>query len=137
MTRADRLAEVADQAGYLTALLNPLLTAAPGAEVIVMGFSQGTAAASRWLSHLAGTTGWRPHRLILWAGDFPADTLPAMALLPGLPVDIVCGEEDEYLSYEQFRQQAATLESHSAVVRSFRFAGGHTLYGPLLQLFSC
>jgi len=133
MTRADRLAEMSDQAAYLSALLQLLLAAAPQADVIVLGFSQGTATASRWLSHLASSTGWRPHRLVLWAGDFPADTLPALALLPGLPVDVVCGLEDEYVSYEQFRQQAATLKNHGAVVSSFSFAGGHKLYGPLLH----
>jgi predicted esterase len=133
MTRADRLVEIDDQAGYLTALLKSLLATAPGADVIVLGFSQGTATASRWLNHLADTEGWRPHRLVVWAGDFPADTLPATALLPGLPVDVVCGDEDEYISYEQFRQQAATLEYYGAVVSAFRFTGGHTLNTALLH----
>ena len=132
MTRADRLAEISDQAGYLSALLQPLLAAAPLADVIVLGFSQGTATAGRWLNSLAGSTSWRPSRLILWAGDFPADTLPAADLLPRLPVDVVCGLEDEYISPEQFQQQATTLENHGAVVRAFSFAGGHKLHGPLL-----
>lgn len=132
MTRADRLAEISDQATYLSALLEPMLAAAPQADVIVLGFSQGAATAGRWLSSLAGSTGWRPSRLVLWAGDFPADTLPAADLLSGLPVDIVCGLEDEYISPEQFRQQATTLATHGAVVRTFSFAGGHKLHGPLL-----
>lgn len=133
MTRADRLTEIDDQITYLTALLTPLLAAAPSADVIVLGFSQGTATASRWLSHLAGTTGWRPSRLVLWAGNFPDDTLPAVALLPGLPIDIVCGDEDEYINYDQFRQQAEVLESYGAAISTFRFTGGHVLNGPLLH----
>lgn len=133
MTRADRLAEIDDQTTYLTALLKPLLAAAPVADVIVLGFSQGTATASRWLNHLAATEGWRPRRLVLWAGDFPADTLPAPALLPGLPVDVVCGDEDAYISDAQFRQQAAGLAQHGAVVNAFRFTGGHTLHTALLH----
>jgi predicted esterase len=133
MTRADRLAEITDQAGYLTALLRPLVAAAPLADVVVLGFSQGAATASRWLTHLAATDGWRPRHLVLWAGDFPADTLPAPALLPGLPVAIVCGDEDEYISYEQFRQQEASLAHHGALVSAFRFTGGHTLNSSLLH----
>jgi predicted esterase len=133
MTSADRLAEINDHVAYLSALLQPLLAAAPQADVIVLGFSQGTATAGRWLSHLAHSTGWRPRRLVLWAGAFPADTLPAPALLPGLPVDIVCGLKDEYISYEQFCQQAATLKQHGAVVSTFSFAGGHKLHAPLLH----
>ena len=132
MTCAHRLAEISDQAAYLSALLESLLATAPQADVIVLGFSQGTATAGRWLSSLAASTGWRPRRLVLWAGDFPADTLPAADLLPGLPVDIVCGLEDEYISPKQFRQQATTLETHGAVVRELSFAGGHKLYPPLL-----
>ncbi|MDJ0365961.1 phospholipase [Hymenobacter sp. H14-R3] len=133
MTRADRLAELHDQCAYLTAILNPLLAAAPDAEVTVLGFSQGTATASRWLVHVASTQGWCPRRLVLWAGDFPADTLPAANLLPGLPVDVVCGDADEYLSPEQIQQQADTLQAHGAIVRTFGFAGGHALHGPLLH----
>ena len=133
MTKADRLTEIEDQAGYLTTLLHSLQAAAPSADVLVLGFSQGTATASRWLTHLSTTTGWRPRRLVLWAGDFPTDALPASALLPGLPVDVVCGDQDEYISYEQFGQQADTLQSHGAIVSTFRFAGGHTLYAPLLH----
>jgi len=133
MTRADRLTEIADQTTYLTALLKPLLAAAPAAAVIVLGFSQGAATASRWLHHLATTQGWRPRRLVLWAGDFPADTLPALALLPGLPVDVVCGDEDAYINDERFRQQVASLKHHGAVVSAFRFTGGHTLNTTLLH----
>ena len=133
MTRADRLAEIDDQAHYLTALLKPLLAAAPAADVIVVGFSQGAATAGRWLHYLATTEGWRPHHLVVWAGDFPADTLPALALLPGLPVAIVRGDEDAYISYEQFRQQAADLAHYGAVVSTFRFTGGHTLNTALLH----
>jgi predicted esterase len=133
MTSANRLTEIDDQYTYLTAVLRPMLAMAPAADVIVVGFSQGTATASRWLARLANTDGWRPRRLILWAGDFPADTLPAPILLTGLPVDIVCGDQDEYISPEQFQQQADTLKRFGAVVNAFRFSGGHALNTNLLH----
>ncbi|RZL02505.1 MAG: phospholipase [Hymenobacter sp.] len=133
MTSADRLAEIEDQYTYLTALLRPMLAVAPTANVVVLGFSQGTATASRWLARVASTDGWRPHRLVLWAGDFPADTLPSPTLLGGLPVAIVCGDQDEYISYERFSQQADTLKSSGAVVSAFRFSGGHTMNSSLLR----
>lgn len=133
MTSADRLTEIDDQHTYLTALLRPMLVIAPTADVIVLGFSQGTATASRWLAHMARTEGWCPRRLLLWAGDFPADTLPAPNLLPGLPIDMVCGDQDEYITYEQFRQQADTLEKAGALVSTFQFSGGHTLNTNLLR----
>ena len=133
MTRADRLTEIADQQAYLTTLLAALRAAAPTAAVTVLGFSQGTATASRWLSQLATTTDWRPSRLVLWAGDFPADALPAAVLLPGLPVAMVYGTRDAYISQAQFQQQAAALEQHGAVVGRHSFAGGHTLDASVLH----
>lgn len=133
MTSADRLAEIADQQAYLTALLRPLLAAAPEAAVTVLSFSQGTATASRWLAHLAATENWRPHRLVLWGGDFPADTLPAPALLAGLPVALVCGDRDEFVSPAALQEQAELLQAASALVTTHGFEGGHTIYQPLLR----
>jgi predicted esterase len=135
MTRADRLAEIADQAAYLTAVLNPLLAAAPGAFVVVLGFSQGTATASRWLSYLADTTGWRPNRLVLWAGDFPADIAPrsAQQLVQGLPIDLVSGDQDAYVGPDKLHAQADALRKHGAHVTTHSFSGGHTLEAALLR----
>jgi len=131
MTRADRLTEIADQETYLSALLRPQLEAAPAAQVTVLGFSQGTATAGRWLASLAPT--WRPHRLVLWGGDFPADTLPAPALLTGLPVALVCGDHDEFISSEAFQQQAEQLQKTGALVTTHSFEGGHIMHQPLLH----
>lgn len=131
MTSADRLAEIADQHAYLNALLGQLRAAAPQAEATVLGFSQGTATAARWLTQLAPA--WRPQRLVLWAGDFPADTLPAPALLPGLPITLVTGEQDSYVGPQKMQQQAAVLRTHGAQVSTALFEGSHTLHPPLLQ----
>jgi predicted esterase len=134
MTTADRLAEIADQVAYLNALLAHLLAACPpGVRVTVLGFSQGTATVSRWLA--ARTDGWRPHQLILWAGDFPADiaTEAAQRLLRSLPVILASGEQDEHVTPEKLVAQAEMLRRHGARVTTHSFEGKHTLYPPLLQ----
>jgi predicted esterase len=134
MTTADRLAEIADQAAYLDALLAHLLaTCPPDVRVTVLGFSQGTATVSRWLA--ARADGWRPHQLILWAGDFPADIEVEVAqrLLRGLPVVLVSGEQDGYVGPEKLATQAETLRLHGAQVTMETFEGNHTMYPPLLQ----
>lgn len=134
MTRADRLAEIDDQAAYLTQLLDLLTLACPiGARVTVLGFSQGTATACRWLARHAGR--WRPHRLVLWAGDFPADidATPAWQLLHDLPVTLVCGDQDAYVSADQLHSQADALRQHGAHVITIAFAGGHTLHPEVIQ----
>jgi predicted esterase len=131
MTTADRQAEIADQSAYLNALLAQLLAACPpDVRVTVLGFSQGTATVSRWL--VGRSDGWRPHQLILWAGDFPADieANAARRLLQGLPVVLVSGEQDGYVGPGKLRAQA---ETHGAQVTTESFEGNHTLYPPLLR----
>jgi predicted esterase len=134
MTTADRQAEIADQSAYLNALLAQLLAACPpDVRVTVLGFSQGTATVSRWL--VGRSDGWRPHQLILWAGDFPADieANAARRLLQGLPVVLVSGEQDGYVGPGKLRAQAETLRLHGAQVTTESFEGNHTLYPPLLR----
>jgi predicted esterase len=134
MTTADRLAEIADQAAYLDALLAHLLAACPpNVRVTVLGFSQGTATVSRWLA--GRSDGWRPHQLILWAGDFPADieAKAAQRLLQGLPVVLVSGEQDDYVGPEKLAAQAEILRQHGAQVTTESFEGRHTLHPPLLR----
>ena len=134
MTRADRLTEIEDQVTYLTTLLARLQADCPAdARVTVLGFSQGTATVSRWLAR--GVAHWRPHQLVLWAGDFPADIEPAAArqLLHGLPVTLISGDQDEYVNLEKLHQQAEVLRQHGAYVTTLSFAGGHTLHGKLLR----
>ncbi|RZK17642.1 MAG: hypothetical protein EOO56_17550 [Hymenobacter sp.] len=105
----------------------------PEVHVTVLGFSQGTAAVSRWLARYAGC--WRPQQLVLWAGDFPADIDAAAArqLLHQLPVALVSGDQDEYVSPERLHQQAKTLRQHGATVATQGFIGGHTLNLAVLQ----
>ena len=134
MTRADRLAEIEDQGNYLTQLLDQLLPGCPAAtSVTVLGFSQGTAAASRWLARATGR--WRPHQLVLWAGDFPPDidTTAAEQLLSGLPVALVSGDTDEYISPTMLHAQTVVLRQQGAQVSTHSFAGGHTLNAELLR----
>lgn len=134
MTSADRLTEIADQAAYLDALLAHLVAVCPpDVRMTVLGFSQGTATVSRWLA--GRSDGWRPHRLILWAGDFPADieVTAAQRLLQELPVVLVSGELDGYVGPEKLQKQAETLAAYGAQVTTRSFEGNHTLHPPLLR----
>lgn len=134
MTTADRLTEIADQAAYLDALLANLLAACPPeVRVTVLGFSQGTATVSRWLA--SRTDGWQPHRLILWAGDFPADieASAAQRILHELPVVLVSGEQDGYMGKEKMQMQAEALRPHGPQLSTEFFEGNHTLHPATLR----
>jgi predicted esterase len=134
MTRADRLTEIEDQHNYLSKLLAQLLPQCPvDVRVTVLGFSQGTATVSRWLVRHAAI--WRPHQLVLWAGDFPADIdeVAAGQLLAQLPIALVSGDQDEYVSVAKLQEQADVLRQQGARVTTLQFEGGHALNRDLLK----
>lgn len=132
MTREGRLTEIHDYVAYLNQLAATLLPqAAPAATITVLGFSQGAATVSRWL----GQAIFRPARLILWAGAFPPDMEFAVVspLLQQVPVTLVCGTEDEYVSAAALIQQAELLRGLGAEPTVIHFPGKHTLDVAVLQ----
>ena len=126
MTRDDRLHEIDDHIGFLDQLSDKVLAQCPAdVQVTVLGFSQGTATVSRWLAQAR----FRPAHLILWAGTFPNDLDPAVArrLLTNLPITVVIGTDDEYISPSQIAHQQQQLQQLGATATLISFTGKHTL----------
>ncbi|SDX46582.1 alpha/beta hydrolase [Hymenobacter psychrophilus] len=126
MTKENRLAEIDDYVAYLNQVAaNVLPQAAPQVAVTVLGFSQGAATVSRWLTR----ANFRPARLILWAGAFPPDMDFSVAtlLLRQLTVTLVCGTEDEFIKDEDLLKQQTFLRRLGVEADLVRFAGTHTL----------
>ncbi len=135
MTRDDRLHEIEDQTGFLNQLAERILSQCPtDVRVTVLGFSQGTATAGRWLAQAV----FRPARLVLWAGEFPPDIDPdaAARLLRGLLLTLVVGDHDEYLTSELVAQQQARLRQLGATPTLLTFAGKHELNQEILAQLS-
>jgi predicted esterase len=131
MTKEDRLSEIDDQAAYLNLLLQELLSQVPAdVEVHVLGFSQGGATVCRWLS----TRQVPCHRLVLWAASFPEDIdfEAGQAAFRNLPVDIVYGTQDEFISPEAIRRKQQLMTQLGITPRIHTFEGGHTIHQPLL-----
>ena len=132
MTRDDRLAEIDDHLNFLNQLAALVLAnCPPDVEITVLGFSQGTATVSRWLAQAA----FRPTRLILWAGGFPED-IPvetAQILLARLPLSVVIGSADAYISLAQATQQQQQLQQLGAVTKLVTFTGKHELNRAVLE----
>ena len=126
MTRDDRLHEIDDHIGFLDQLADSVLVQCPAdVNVTVLGFSQGTATVSRWLAQ----TRFRPAQLILWAGGFPddLDSTDARKLLENLPLTIVLGTDDEYISASQMAHQQQQLQQLGATPTLITFPGKHEL----------
>ena len=141
MTREARESEIADHVGYLDAFLAELATELPaGPRVHVLGFSQGTATACRWV---ALGTAFAPTRdglaeraapgglagLTLWAGGVPPDLdLAGLRARAGAAVTtLVVGSQDRWIDEARLAGERARLEAAGLAVAVLRFDGGHRL----------
>ena len=132
MTREDRLAEIADYVAYLDALHGAVFSKIDrkAATLTVLGFSQGTATVSRWVTQ--GKV--RPDRLVLWGGLLPPDLDldAARATLRRLELVLVAGRRDRFVDEEKLSAQVAALEHSGITVRTVRHSGGHRLNADVL-----
>lgn len=132
MTRDDRLHEIEDHIGFLNQLADQVLAAcAPAADVTVLGFSQGTATISRWLTQAR----FQPARVVLWAGSFPEDIASEVAkrLLQNKTLHLVVGTNDEYVTAEKAALLHEQLLALGCMPHLHTFAGGHALNRAVLQ----
>lgn len=126
MTREDREAEIADQAGYLEALAGHLLRSCPPeTRLNVLGFSQGVATACRWTV----ATSFPIHRMVLWGGTMALE-LQAGQLAKGwkdTQVVLVHGEQDAMVGRDDLERSEARLREAQVTFRTRHFPGGHAL----------
>jgi predicted esterase len=135
MTKEDRLSEIEDQAAYLNLLLQELLQQVPSdVRVHVLGFSQGGATVCRWLA-----TGQVPcQHLVLWAASFPEDIdfESGKMAFEGIPVDVVYGTQDEFITSEKLQHQQEIMSRIGLSPQVHTFEGGHTIEPQLLLRIS-
>lgn len=127
MTREDRESEIADYVEYLDTLFDEVASEGVklGARVNVIGFSQGTATASRWATHGRATL----HRLILWSGLIPPDTdlTHGHSALRHTALTLVLGTSDHYVDEKMFAAERARLDAARIAYDVVRFEGGHVI----------
>ncbi|MBJ6118726.1 dienelactone hydrolase family protein [Pontibacter sp. BT310] len=126
MTKEDRLSEIEDQVAYLSLLLQTQLNQLPeNVRVTIVGFSQGGATVSRWLASGAAPV----HRLVLWAASFPEDIdfTAGKAAFTNLPVAIVYGTQDKFITPESLRKKQQLMSEMGITPHIYTFEGGHTL----------
>jgi predicted esterase len=129
MTKEDRLHEIEDYLGYLDSLLLQLAPA-PETEIVVLGFSQGTATAWRWV--MQGNV--RPAHLILWAGGPATDAMHrASERLQNCTLDIALGDSDEYIKLPDAEKQLAAMQQFKPGAQLWPFIGNHRMDAATLQ----
>jgi predicted esterase len=135
MTREDRLTEIDDYIRYLDALYDEVMRGAgagagAAVRVTVLGFSQGTATAARWLAQGNARAG----RLILWGGEVPPDLDLAVARDRWQKTDVtlVVGSEDPFITPKVLARDEQRLREHGLSFRVERFDGGHEILPDVL-----
>ena len=126
MTREDRDDEIADYVRYLDAVAEAVRSPdRVDRPVHLLGFSQGSATACRWVERGA----IRPARLVLWGGEVPPDLDWALAgpRFRDLEVTLVAGDGDEYFSAKVLERHAETLRANGVRYRVARYPGDHSI----------
>ena len=133
MTSEDREDDIDDYLNFLDTVYRDVMPSFPKrVRIIVLGFSQGAATASRWIT--SGRS--RIDELILWCGFFPPD-LNVAEIPEHVKVKLVTASEDRYYSPEQMALQVAGMKKLIPEIEHFQFEGKHTIDGDALQkLFS-
>jgi predicted esterase len=130
MTKEDRLGEINDYVSYAVAAreLQPYEKSATQPRIVVLGFSQGAATASRWI--VSGSI--RPAHLVLWGGFLPPDVDPRSPALAATSFQIVLGSRDRFLSTERLAEEERRLREHGFRYRLVRYEGGHGIVAATL-----
>jgi predicted esterase len=123
MTRENREMDIDNYLKYLDSIYRKEV--AVDVPVTVLGFSQGSATASRWVMN----NQIKFQRLILWAGIFPPDMdfENGKNLLREKEVSMVYGSKDPFLSDDRFKEMTMIADKLAASVRQIVFEGEHEI----------
>lgn len=133
MTKEAREDDIQDYIRFLDGVFSDLDLSNKNIKTHVLGFSQGTATASRWVSY--GDV--RFDSLILWAGVLAPDLdfKISKEKLFGKKIVLAYGTRDQYRSEERIEEQRQIFNQHELPFQEIEFEGEHTIYPePLLKV---
>ena len=124
MTKEDRLVDIENYVNYLDTVFAQTV-GDKKIPVSVLGFSQGSATASRWIL----SKNIRFDRLILWAGILPDDMNFQLGfeILKDKSVVIVYGKQDPFLTDARFNEMKSLVEKLNTKIEIVTFEGGHDI----------
>jgi len=133
MTKEDRENEILDYVNYLDSVYDEVIKCGMfgHSKITVLGFSQGTATACRWLD--IGKS--RIDRMILWGGGIPPDIdlTASKELFNSTELSIVAGNADEFISNEQIKDELKKLDDNKLLYRFYSYTGGHEIRADVLR----
>jgi predicted esterase len=127
MTKVERMTDINDYIRYLDLVYEEVLRQLPCTpeKVIVLGYSQGGAAAARW----AVMTNKKIDHLIVHSSEFPHDLDETLVreFSERAAIRYVYSDKDEFIEEELFEQQMQRLRSHQVRFTPLRFKGRHEI----------
>lgn len=136
MTREVRDADIETQQNFLNKILDTVLNsvARTGVKIGVLGFSQGSPAAFRWVSQLS--TG--VDMCISWGSDIARDVITDVKKLHKINlcnIQLVVGDRDKYISDERLNEELIELHDMGVQYDFHSFKGGHRLDDKTIRYF--
>ena len=133
MTRENRQTDIENYIQFLNAVYDQEISSRT-LPVTVLGFSQGAATASRWVTG----SDRKFDRLVLWSGIFPPDlNVPrSHEVLKTVETIAVYGDKDPFLNDSRYSEMNNITAQLGAAVRQLRFDGGHDIDGNTLNLLA-
>lgn len=131
MTAENRLMDIENYLHYLSAVHSQVMKNHPEIPVTILGFSQGSATASRWVIQHPDCCS----RLILWAGIFPPDMEfdKAGQILTSKKLLMVYGRNDPYVTDQRLEEMTSINRRLRVSPEVLAFEGGHEIDDQTLQ----
>ncbi len=128
MTKEDREDDIQDYIRWLDKLYEHEIKnkITPKQKIIVLGFSQGTATISRWISKTKHSINY----IIWYAGNIPDDS--KFDSFKTKTCFCVAGDNDVYISQEEIQKVKQKLELESIFCEWIHFKGGHEIVPEVL-----
>lgn len=132
MTAENRLMDIDNYLNYLQHVYQTVLSNGTTAPVTILGFSQGSATASRWAIHHPQNY----QRLILWSGIFPPDMdfEKGNEILSHKDVTVVYGKHDPFINEGRLKEMTDLTKRLGIKPTQVTFDGGHEIHEPTLRL---
>lgn len=128
MTKEDRLDDIRDYVSLLSEVHKTIMQQlSHPVKVHVLGFSQGGATVTRWLSQANVNV----DTLVLWCAFFPPDV--TWEKHPHTNTHIVLASDDVFISKAEGEKQLQDLREAGVPFTSHQFEGKHTIDAVMLQ----
>ena len=123
MTKADRENEITDYVNYLNQLYGSIVRVNTNSalKINVLGFSQGGATASRWLSNGKIECA----NFILWCSVFPNDM--DFETISNIDTYFLYGNNDQYVTEERIIKQKELIDDSGLTIKTTVFEGKHEI----------